>query len=42
MTAKPKTKERKRGSGVQFVYTILRDDILDLSLAPGMLISGSN
>ena len=35
MTAKPKTKERKRGSGVQFVYTILRDEILDLTLAPG-------
>lgn len=35
MTSKPKTKERKRGSGVQFVYTILRDEILDLTLAPG-------
>ncbi|MGJ8546469.1 MAG: GntR family transcriptional regulator [Sulfitobacter sp.] len=35
MSAKPKTTERKRGSGVQYVYTILRDEILDLTLAPG-------
>ena len=27
--------ERKRGSGVQYVYTVLRDDILDLTLPPG-------
>lgn len=27
--------ERKRGSGVKFVYDILRDEILDLTLAPG-------
>lgn len=30
-----KPKERRRGSGVQFVYEILRDEILDLTLAPG-------
>ncbi|GGE88280.1 GntR family transcriptional regulator [Stappia taiwanensis] len=30
-----KPKERKRGSGVQFVYNVLRDEILDLALAPG-------
>lgn len=30
--------ERKRGSGVKFVYDILRDEILDLVLAPGSLI----
>lgn len=29
------TTERKRGSGVQFVYNVLRDEILDLTLAPG-------
>lgn len=27
--------ERKRGSGVKFVYDILRDEILSLALAPG-------
>ena len=27
--------ERKRGSGVKFVYDLLRDEILDLALAPG-------
>lgn len=27
--------ERKRGSGVKFVYDVLRDEILDLVLAPG-------
>ena len=30
--------ERKRGSGVKFVYDILRDEILDLALPPGSLI----
>ncbi len=37
MTEKDSTKgaERKRGSGVQFVYNVLRDEILDLTLAPG-------
>ncbi|WPZ15229.1 GntR family transcriptional regulator [Nitratireductor rhodophyticola] len=30
-----KPAERKRGSGVQFVYNVLRDEILDLALAPG-------
>jgi len=35
MTIKPKAAERKRGSGVQYVYGILRDEILDLTLAPG-------
>lgn len=29
------TSERKRGSGVKFVYDLLRDEILDLALAPG-------
>ena len=29
------TNERKRGSGVKFVYDVLRDEILDLVLAPG-------
>lgn len=29
------TPERRRGSGVQVVYDLLRDEILDLSLAPG-------
>lgn len=29
------TNERKRGSGVKYVYDILRDEILDLTLAPG-------
>ncbi len=32
---RPATNERKRGSGVKFVYDVLRDDILDLVLAPG-------
>ena len=27
--------ERKRGSGVKYVYDILRDEILDLVLPPG-------
>src|SRR5690606_14433163 len=27
--------ERKRGEGVQFVYRVLRDDILNLALPPG-------
>ena len=31
----PPTNERKRGSGVKFVYDVLRDEILDLVLAPG-------
>lgn len=31
----PVVNERKRGSGVKFVYDVLRDDILDLVLAPG-------
>ncbi|MEP2428460.1 MULTISPECIES: GntR family transcriptional regulator [Sulfitobacter] len=35
MTNKPKSAERKRGSGAQFVYSILRDEILDLTLLPG-------
>ncbi|MDF3383961.1 MULTISPECIES: GntR family transcriptional regulator [Sulfitobacter] len=35
MSSKPKTAERKRGSGAQFVYSILRDEILDLTLLPG-------
>ena len=30
-----KPTERKRGSGAQFVYDVLRDEILDLTLAPG-------
>lgn len=30
--------ERKRGSGVKYVYDILRDEILDLALQPGSLI----
>ncbi|WP_099825056.1 GntR family transcriptional regulator [Oceaniglobus indicus] len=30
-----KPTERKRGSGVQFVYNVLRDEILSLKLAPG-------
>lgn len=29
------TPERKRGSGVKLVYDLLRDEILDLTLAPG-------
>lgn len=33
--------ERRRGSGVKFVYDSLRDDILDLKLAPGSLIDES-
>lgn len=37
MTQKPspKPRDRKRGSGVQYVYSVLRDEILDLTLAPG-------
>ncbi len=34
----PPTNERKRGSGVKFVYDVLRDEILDLVLAPGSQI----
>lgn len=34
-TASPAQRERKRGSGVQYVYDVLRDEILDLALAPG-------
>jgi DNA-binding GntR family transcriptional regulator len=30
--------ERKRGSGVKLVYELLRDEILDLKLAPGLPI----
>ncbi len=30
--------DRKRGSGVRYVYTILRDEIIDLVLPPGSLI----
>jgi DNA-binding GntR family transcriptional regulator len=30
--------ERKRGSGVKLVYDLLRDEILDLKLAPGSAI----
>lgn len=42
MTENQKTStERKRGSGVKFVYDSLRDDILDLKLAPGSLIDES-
>ncbi|MDX1784987.1 GntR family transcriptional regulator [Roseovarius sp. ZX-A-9] len=33
-----KSTERKRGSGVQFVYDVLRDEILNLTLAPGSAI----
>ncbi len=32
---KPTLPERRRGSGVRMVYDILRDEILDLKLAPG-------
>lgn len=32
---KPATSERRRGSGVKMVYDVLRDEIIDLSLAPG-------
>ncbi|WJH38020.1 GntR family transcriptional regulator (plasmid) [Aliirhizobium terrae] len=32
------TIERKRGSGVKLVYDLLRDEILDLKLAPGSAI----
>ncbi|NUH64923.1 GntR family transcriptional regulator [Sulfitobacter sp. S0837] len=35
MSSKAKSSERKRGSGAQYVYSVLRDDILDLTLAPG-------
>ncbi|PVA10353.1 GntR family transcriptional regulator [Pelagivirga sediminicola] len=37
MTQKPAAcpPERKRGSGVQYVYDVLRGEILDLTLAPG-------
>ncbi|WP_294643867.1 GntR family transcriptional regulator [uncultured Aureimonas sp.] len=32
---KPGLPERRRGSGVQMVYDVLRDEILDLAMAPG-------
>jgi DNA-binding GntR family transcriptional regulator len=32
------TVERKRGSGVKLVYDLLRDEILDLKLAPGSAV----
>ena len=37
MSKKPSSaaKTRKRGSGVQFIYEILRNEIIDLALAPG-------
>jgi len=35
LTASRKPTERKRGSGVQFIYGVLRDEILNLTLAPG-------
>ncbi len=35
MSSKAKSSERKRGSGAQYVYSVLRDEILDLTLAPG-------
>lgn len=35
---KPVEAGRKRGSGVQFVYETLRDEIIDLALAPGSAI----
>ncbi|HEY0214306.1 MAG TPA: GntR family transcriptional regulator [Paenirhodobacter sp.] len=31
----PTPTERKRGSGVKYVYDVLRDEILDLTLPPG-------
>ena len=31
-------RERKRGSGAQYVYDVLREEILDLALAPGSAI----
>lgn len=34
-TPENSTRERKRGSGVKLVYDLLRDEILDLILAPG-------
>jgi len=34
-TDSPSLPERKRGSGVKMVYDLLRDQILDLKLAPG-------
>ncbi len=36
--AAPSLPERKRGSGVKMVYDLLRDEILDLKLAPGSLV----
>ncbi len=33
--APPPKPERKRGSGVKHVYDLLRDEIIDLTLAPG-------
>lgn len=35
MSSTAKSSERKRGSGAQYVYSVLRDEILDLTLAPG-------
>ncbi len=35
MTETDSLPERKRGSGVKMVYDLLRDEILDLKLAPG-------
>ena len=35
MTGKPAAPDRKRGSGVRFVYEALRDEINDLVLPPG-------
>ncbi|MFX0540856.1 GntR family transcriptional regulator [Roseovarius sp. S4756] len=34
-TSSRKPTERKRGSGVQFIYGVLRDEILNLTLPPG-------
>lgn len=34
-TQTKKATERKRGSGVQYVYNVLRDEILSLTLPPG-------
>lgn len=38
MSQKSKGSDRKRGSGAQHVYDILRNEILDLTLAPGTAI----
>jgi DNA-binding GntR family transcriptional regulator len=34
----PRKADRKRGSGARLVHEILREDILDLTLAPGSLV----